>query len=467
MASANCAASRDACALLQQVREQRGRALAARRVGERAAAHHDVHRDQRRVALRHQRDLRPRWRASTRSKAGSFTPARRRRWPPRRQSRAQAASERSARSTADAGGVHCAPPSRLRPRSLGARTPARRPCGFPGAAPCAAACFTSSAVMLSYSRRRIEQLAVVAVEHLVLAERLRLAVDGLAGRARSRPAPGCGPWRARRRSARPWRAARSPRRSVRSALATSPAWRHDRVHPREARDRIPPSSCVPTCTAACSFSTRRWCSRDESPSPRIDSSTSITRDWRSVAAAACHAIASSGVCASRCDANAALAELRRLAGSSPAAARAAPGAARGSARRARRLPRARRRPPRASPRCSARSTACRTPAGPRSSSPRCPTASRSVGIWYGCATKAVACICSSSVPKLSLSTDERRSEYTTPRSLSTTFGSKSRLAHAVGLEVEDQLRWRCAGTSSGTRSRRSWCRRCWRRRWLP
>ena len=50
-----------------------------------------------------------------------------------------------------------------------------------------------------------------------------------------------------------------------------------------------------------------------------------------------------------------------------------------------------------------------------------------VGIWYGCATKAVACICSTSVPKLSLSTDERRSEYTTPRSLSTTFGSKSRL----------------------------------------
>ncbi len=50
-----------------------------------------------------------------------------------------------------------------------------------------------------------------------------------------------------------------------------------------------------------------------------------------------------------------------------------------------------------------------------------------VGIWYGCATNAVACICSISVPKLSLSIDERRSEYTTPRSLSTFSASKSRL----------------------------------------
>ena len=40
---------------------------------------------------------------------------------------------------------------------------------------------------------------------------------------------------------------------------------------------------------------------------------------------------------------------------------------------------------------------------------------------------AVACTCSTSVPKLSLSILARRSEYTTPRSLSTTCGSKSRL----------------------------------------
>ena len=49
------------------------------------------------------------------------------------------------------------------------------------------------------------------------------------------------------------------------------------------------------------------------------------------------------------------------------------------------------------------------------------------GIWYGCATYAVACICSISVPKLSLSTPARRSEYTTPRSLVTFSGAKSRL----------------------------------------
>ena len=63
-----------------------------------------------------------------------------------------------------------------------------------------------------------------------------------------------------------------------------------------------------------------------------------------------------------------------------------------------------------------------------------------VGIWYGCATNAVACICSISVPKLSLSTDERRSEYTTPRSLSTFFGVEVEIAHAIRLEVEDQRR---------------------------
>ncbi len=50
------------------------------------------------------------------------------------------------------------------------------------------------------------------------------------------------------------------------------------------------------------------------------------------------------------------------------------------------------------------------------------------GNWYGCATKAVACTCSASAPALSLSMAERRSEYTTPRSLSMIFGSKARFA---------------------------------------
>ena len=45
-------------AFLDQVGEQRRRALLARRVAERAAAHGDGHRDQRRVALLDQRDLR-------------------------------------------------------------------------------------------------------------------------------------------------------------------------------------------------------------------------------------------------------------------------------------------------------------------------------------------------------------------------------------------------------------------------
>ena len=50
-----------------------------------------------------------------------------------------------------------------------------------------------------------------------------------------------------------------------------------------------------------------------------------------------------------------------------------------------------------------------------------------VGIWYGCARYAVACTCSCKRPTRLSSTRSRRSECTTPRSLSITFGSNARL----------------------------------------
>src|ERR1035437_782279 len=48
------------------------------------------------------------------------------------------------------------------------------------------------------------------------------------------------------------------------------------------------------------------------------------------------------------------------------------------------------------------------------------------GQWYGCATNAAASASSESMPPLLLSTEDRRSEYTTPRSDSIIFGSNAR-----------------------------------------
>src|ERR1035437_7332066 len=48
------------------------------------------------------------------------------------------------------------------------------------------------------------------------------------------------------------------------------------------------------------------------------------------------------------------------------------------------------------------------------------------GQWYGCATNAAASASSESMPPLLLSTEDRRSEYTTPRSDAIIFGSNAR-----------------------------------------
>ena len=156
-------------------------------------------------------------------------------------------------------------------RSLRAAARARRRCAAAVSRISPATACMSAPVTRSNPRRRIEQLAPVAVEHFVFAEQLRLAVDGgeLLPEAR-RP-----PCSSRARELRLGDAVRATRASSASTprCTSSGSAPSGSVSTATAAPGSKPScQWPPTSMASCLLLHQRRCSREASPSTRIESS---------------------------------------------------------------------------------------------------------------------------------------------------------------------------------------------------